>query len=203
MSTQLTMITRWPPHTRDRHAARSRSTAGVLGAYVRTHAPWLVGSPGGPQHPTPTVDGQLPWLRYRAPDVQTAVVVLGRRPRSRDGLQLNLSWVDLRGAILDHARLSNTQFQHTNLARAQLEGAQLENADLEDVDLREANLQHARLTDANLRMAHLQGADLRGADLCRADLRGANLRGAQLTGADRAGVRHDATTVWPDGFQLR
>ena len=30
MSTQPTMITRWPSYVRDRHAGRSRSTAGVL-----------------------------------------------------------------------------------------------------------------------------------------------------------------------------
>jgi hypothetical protein len=33
MSTQRTRITRWPPHVRDRHAARSRTTAGVLGGH--------------------------------------------------------------------------------------------------------------------------------------------------------------------------
>jgi Pentapeptide repeats (8 copies) len=175
-----------------------RTVQSVLGAYVRTHAQWLVGSPGGPQHPTPTVDRELPWLLNRAPDVQTAVGVLGRRLRSPDEPQLllNLSRVDLRGAFLHDARLSEAQFRHSNLARAYLPGAQLQNADLEDVDLREAKLQGARLTGANLHRAHLQGADLQGVDL-----RGANLQGAGLAGANLTDVDSDATTVWPEGFQ--
>jgi Pentapeptide repeats (8 copies) len=168
----------------------------VLGSYVRTHAPWPVGFPEGPRHPTPTVDRQLAWLLNRAPDVQAAVGVLGRRPRSPAEPQLNLSRVDLRGAFLHNARLSNAQFRHSNLARAHLPGAQLENADLEDVDLRQANLQRVRLTGANLHEAHLQDADLRGADL-----RGANLQDAQLDGADLTGTFADATTVWPEGFR--
>jgi Pentapeptide repeats (8 copies) len=180
-----------------------RTVQSVLGAYVRTHAPWPVGSPEGPQHPTPTVDRQLAWLLNRAPDVQAALGVLGRRPRSPDEpqLQLNLSRVDLRGAFLHGARLSEAQFRHSNLARALLPGAQLQNADLEDVDLREAKLQRARLTGANLHRAYLQGADLQGADLRGANLQGADLAGADLAGANLTDVDSDATTVWPEGFQ--
>ncbi|HYV33116.1 MAG TPA: pentapeptide repeat-containing protein [Candidatus Binatia bacterium] len=173
-----------------------RTIQAVLGSYVRTHAPWLVGSSKGPQHPTPTVDRQLPWLQRRTPDVQTAMVVLGRRPRYRDELQLNLARVDLRGAFLYNARLSNTLFRHSNLARAQMLGVQLDGADLEDVDLRQANLQRARLTGANLRNAHLQDADLRGADLRSVNLEGANLHGAQLENAHA-----DPKTIWPEGFK--
>jgi hypothetical protein len=183
-----------------------RTIQSVLGAYVRTHAAWPVGFPEGPQHPTPTVDRQLAWLLNRAPDVQTAVGVLGRRPRSPDEPQLNLSRVDLRGAFLHDARLSDAQFRHSNLARAHLPGAQLQNADLKDVDLREANLQRARLTGANLREAYLQDADLRGADLRDANLQAAHLAGANLQAADLAGANLtdayvDTTTVWPEGFQ--
>jgi Pentapeptide repeats (8 copies) len=192
-------------YTLERIAADSpadrRTVQAVLGAYVRTHAPWLVGSPKGPEHPTPTVDRQLPWLQHRATDVQAAMAVLGRRPTSRNELQLYLSRVDLRGAFLYDARLSNALLRHTNLARAQMPGAQLERADLEDTDLRQANLQRARLTGANLHHAYLQDADLRGADLSRADLHGANFQGAQLEGADLTGARFDDTTVWPAGFK--
>ena len=49
----------------------------LLGAFIRTHAPWPVGAPGGPQHPTPVVDEQLPWMRVRAADIQAAMGVLG------------------------------------------------------------------------------------------------------------------------------
>jgi hypothetical protein len=176
----------------DRHTVQA-----VIAAYVRRHAPWLVGSAKGPQHPTPTVDRQLPWLQHRHPDIQAAIWVLGRRPPSRDEWQLYLSRVDLRGAFLQ-GRLTNAMLRHTNLARAHMPEVQLESADLEDADLREANLQRARLTRANLHKAHLQGADLRGADLRMANLRGANLQAAHLAGADRTDAQFDAATVWPD-----
>jgi hypothetical protein len=186
----------------DRNAVQA-----VIGAYVRKHAPWLVGSHKGPRHPTPTVDRQLPWLEHRRGDVQTAMWVLGRRPPARDEFQLYLSRVDLRAAFLE-GRLSNALLRHANLARAHMPKVQLDGADLEDADLREANLQDACLTRAILRKAHVQGADLRRtdlrlADLRRADLRGANLQTARLAGADCTGVRCDATTVWPPGFNSK
>jgi Pentapeptide repeats (8 copies) len=178
-----------------------RTVQAVLGGYVRTHARWVAGSPEVSQHPTPTVDMQLPWLQYRAPAVQAALAVLGRRLRYRDEMALNLSRVDLRGAFLNHARLSDAMVRHTNLARARLVEVQLENADLEDADLRQANLQRACLIGANLRKAYLQDADLRGADLRRADLRGANLHGASLNGAQLAYAHADSTTRWSEGFK--
>jgi Pentapeptide repeats (8 copies) len=192
-------------YTLERIAADSpadrRTIQAILGAYVRTHASWLVGTPEGPEHPTPTVDRQLPWLHFRATDVQVAMIVLGRRPPVRNEFQLYLSRVDLRGAFLHDARLTNALLRHTNLARAQMAGVWLDRADLEDADLRQANLQRARLSGANLHQAHLQDADLRGADLSSADVRGANFQGAQLEGADFTGARYDDTTKWPDGFQ--
>jgi len=177
------------------------TVAAVLGAVVRAHAPWLVGAPDGPPHPTPTVDRRLPWLQHRAPDVQAAVSALGHRPPSRDELPLYLSRVDLRGAYLPGARLARAMIRHTNLARAGMSRVDLEGSDLEDTDLRRAYLRHARLARAKLHRAHLQEADLRHADLRNADLRGANLQDAVLDGADLTGVRHDADTRWPDGFQ--
>lgn len=187
------------------------TVAEILGALVRTHAPWLVGAPDGPQHPTPTVDKQLPWLHHRAPDIQAALVLLGHRPPSRDELQLYLSRVDLRGAYLPGARLANAMIRHANLARAGMSRVNLEGSDLEDTDLRLAYLRHARLAGAKLHRAHLQEADLRGANLVGADLRKANLQGADLRGADLRGadlaeadladVQSDAATIWPAGFQ--
>jgi hypothetical protein len=171
-----------------------RIVQAIIGAHVRRHAPWLVGSAGGPVHPTPKVDRQLPWMEHRRADIQAAMWVLGRRPPYRDEWQLYLSRVDLRGVFL-YGRLSNAMFRHTNLARGYMPGVQLDGADLEDADLREANLQGARLTGANLHNAHLQGANLRGADL-----RGAQLQEAELEGADLTDVRVDVDTVWPEGF---
>jgi hypothetical protein len=181
--------------------ADRQTVQAVLAAVVRAHAPWPVGAPDGPEHPSPTVDDQLLWLHYRNPVVQAAMIVLGRRPKSPDELQLFLSRVDLRAAFLHDARLSKANIRHANLARSQMLRVDLVGSDLTNIDLRQTNLQDARLTGANLRQAHLQKADLRGADLRGADLRGANLQGAQLEGADLTEVRADDTTLWPDSFQ--
>jgi Pentapeptide repeats (8 copies) len=180
--------------------ADRRTVLRVLEAFARTHAPWLVGSPDGPQHPTLMVDEQLPWLQHRAPDVQTAVRVIGRHPFPPSDGRIFLSRIDLRAAYLANIRLPNALIRHANLARAWMAGAQLQDSDLEDTDLRQTMLEAARLTGASLRNAHLQNADLGGADLRGADLRGANLNEARLQGANLTGARTDTTTVWPADF---
>jgi hypothetical protein len=184
-----------------------RTVQSVLGAYVRNHAPWPVGAPGGPKHPTAGVDWRVPWLQYRAPDVQGDVAALGRRQPDPDPdpVDLFLARVDLRGAFLAGARLSNTNFRHANLARAVMSGADLRGSNLQDADLREAWMDRAQMTGADLSEAYLQGATLNGAalenaNLTRADLSGANFEDARLEGANLSDVTVDATTVWPEGF---
>jgi uncharacterized protein YjbI with pentapeptide repeats len=86
----------------------------------------------------------------------------------------NLGRIDLRGADLRDALLSDKD---------------LNGVDLEDADLRIADLRGVNLCEANLEGAKLEGADLRGADLRRATLLGANLRAVyfhdtNLYGAD-------------------
>ena len=154
-------------------AADRASIAYVLGAFVRTEAPWLVDSPGGPQHPTLAVDKQLPWLEHRAADVQTAIWVLGRRPpdQKQEKVWLYLSYVDLRNAQLEDMRLIDTQLQYSNLACARMQGIHLDRSDLRHADLRRANLQDAQLPKAKLCGTYLQGANLQGARLEGADLR--------------------------------
>jgi hypothetical protein len=187
--------------------------AEILTAFVRGHAPWPAGLPENPEpHPSQTIDGSLPWLRNRAPDVQAAITILGRRPACRDEGKIDLSLVDLRRSWLTGARLSGAQILQSNLARARMASARLDGADLrftdlrravlENVDLRAADLRRAYLAEANLREAHLERADLRGADLREADLRGAHLEGANLYdahlyGAQLAGTHTDAATNWP------
>jgi hypothetical protein len=170
----------------------------ILGAFVRGHAPWPVGSPGGPVHPAPA-DDRLPWLTHRAVDVQTAMHVLARRPGHTDEPKLFLSRVDLRKLQLSQAMLADTYLRHSSLAGAWIPGARLNRSEMADADLRKANLRGASMTHADLRGAHLQEADLRHADLRHADLRGANLTGALLEAADLTGVQADDTTAWPAG----
>jgi hypothetical protein len=157
----------------------------VLGAFVRVRAPWPTVSPEMPKHPPPVIDEQTPWLQQRAPDVQTAMWVLGRRRPAKEPVQLYLSHVDLRGVHLAEANLTDTQVRHANLARAWMPGIDLSRSDLELTDLGGANL---------------QGANLQGAQLREASLQGTNLHGARLEGADLRGAQSDARTVWPEGF---
>ncbi|MFD4482778.1 pentapeptide repeat-containing protein [Streptomyces sp. NPDC058471] len=170
----------------------------TLCAFVREHARWPVGAPDGPEHPTPTVDRQMPWLTSRAPDVQTALYVLGRRPGHPQEHTLYLSRADLRRAQLSRAQLKGANLRHSNLARAYMPNSNLEDGQLVNVDLRHAHLRGAGLSHADLRDAHLEHADLRQAKLHGADLRGANLSDANLDGADLTDVRADDTTTWPD-----
>ncbi|ANZ37355.1 hypothetical protein BBK82_16110 [Lentzea guizhouensis] len=157
----------------------------TIGSFVRNRVPWAVGSPDGPEHPTPTVDERLPWLRMRAPDVQTALAILGRRPEPPEALTLRLSRVDLRGVQLENQQLVGADLRRSNLARAWLRGTRLDGCDFHAADLRKASLVGASLRKASLRNAHLEGADLTSADLAEADLHGAH---------------SDATTVWPSGL---
>ena len=176
------------------------SVTPILGAFVRGHALWPVGSPDGPKHPVPMEDNQLPWLTHRAVDVQTAMHVLARRPGHPDEPQLYLSRTDLRHMQLSGARFADTYLRHANLSRSWMPNVHLERSEMEDIDLREANLRGAHLEHANLRGAHLQGADLRGAVLRYADLRGANLTHTRLDGADTLDVKTDDNTTWPTGY---
>lgn len=110
-----------------------------------------------------------------ADSVSTAV-----RCASADLARTNLSGRDLRMADFQGASL-----MRASLARANLQGAFLANTDL---------------SNANLRRANLIGADLACADLTRAQLAGACLRDASLKDACFEGVKWDADTVWPEGF---
>jgi uncharacterized protein YjbI with pentapeptide repeats len=100
--------------------------------------------------------------------------------------------VNLRGADLAFANLTNAQLYRADLRDANLSGAFLEDANLEGANLLGTNLSGAFLKDAGLLGANLSGADLHGADSSDpwsvANLRSADLSGfgqvANLSGAD-------------------
>ena len=148
----------------------------LLSAFIRAESTWAHHDPA--THTAieagPVKASELPLLRIRAPDVQAAVTVLGRRcavPRE----VIELQSVDLRVAYLGDANL-----QGAILGRSMLAGADLSRADLSDVNLRGTNL-----TGVILRRAVLSGADLAGADLTAADLQRAKC---------------DGRTIWPEKF---
>jgi hypothetical protein len=123
--------------------------------------------------------------RLTRPDIQVALLVIGRRNTDYDRqprvLSINLEGADLPGADLTGARLWDTNLTYVNLTGARLDGANLAGAHLDAV-----NLTGARLDGANLAGAQLDAVNLAGAYLHDADLTGAHLDGAVLTGA-----------VWP------
>jgi hypothetical protein len=141
-------------------SSHDRATvAEVLAAFVRSHAPWppppttagwlvtrfpslsklLRTPPMEPEWPI-----EVPNLQIRAPDVQAAMTVLGRRrPPPGDIQHLNLERVDLRNARLRGAALRKAQMFGANLLGAELTGADLQDTDLRGVNLRSANLPRA------------------------------------------------------------
>ena len=121
-----------------------------------------------------------------------------------DGLRLNLSGVNLKGADLGNAHLEGA-----NLFRAYLVGADLSHANLERAILSYAQLENALLMFAQLENAQLNCARLEGARLYGANLKGAELRGADLADASIGQVKGlsqeqlDMACQYPDGRQPR
>jgi len=191
----------------------------ILTAFIRTHVPWQTGHRSRPETaPLPEVDETMPWLTDRAPDVRSAVLVLGRYPHDEHDRRMALRRVDLRRTNFYAGTLINVDLAYSNLTaclaggvhwelcrffRTDLRKTELIGATLDRSDFAEAHLQEANLEGATLRGANLRDADLRDSNLNRADLRGADLTGAHLLGAQLADVQSDQTTTWPVGFTPR
>jgi uncharacterized protein YjbI with pentapeptide repeats len=99
----------------------------VLVAYVHRRVP-------RPAKPRPDTD-MFEELRVRAPDVQAALTVLGRRQIAPTDPRLDLTALDLRGADL-----RGLNFSQADLSLADLVGADLRGADLQNGLFLEANL---------------------------------------------------------------
>jgi uncharacterized protein YjbI with pentapeptide repeats len=146
----------------------------VLVAYLHRRAP----------RPPKSTTGRPEELRVRAPDVQAALTVLGRRQTARGDPNLDLRALDLAGANLTGADLAGANLVGTDLAGAKLLHADLAGADLYRGNLTWANLHRADLSDAQLTYANLDYTNLHRTNFHRADLSVATLRGASLTGAN-------------------
>jgi hypothetical protein len=123
--------------------------------------------------------------------LRKALLKKGRRPKP--GTDSPLRSYGGQELDLQHVKLPNVFWP-----RVDARGIDFFESDFSKAGLRGAFLQGAVFRDANLMDSVLCDADLRGADL-----RGANLKGADLAGADLRGVKADARTVWPDGFDIR
>jgi Pentapeptide repeats (8 copies) len=185
----------------------------ILTAFIRGHAPWPPRLPG--QYCADAPIDEVPSLQTRAPDVQAALTVIGRRPTQKDDPRLDLNETDLRRAELNDANLTKSEFAGANLtkawlSRADLTESQFIKANLTEAWLAMANLTEAWLVDANMTKAWLTGADLTEAWLTRADLTEAHLIEANLTRARLDGANLTQTqlgkalttneTTWPDGW---
>lgn len=159
----------------------------VLAAFVRVHAPRRGVPEPAPADADEEDEGLWLPMRQRAPDVQTALQVLGRLRRA-GGPVLALSDTDLRRSdlrrmSLARAWITNATLRDANIRGGSLAGARLTGSDLSGLEASGVSFERAELQGARLRRANLSGCDLRGADLQHADLTGAVLRGADLTGA--------------------
>ena len=82
---------------------------------------------------------------------------------------------------LKEALKEDIDLKYVNLRGAKLSSAKLSSANLSNADLSSADLSGANLSGAKLRHVNLNGADLRYADLKGVDLSSANLSGSDTT----------------------
>jgi hypothetical protein len=134
-------------------AADGATIAEVLTAFIRGRAPWPPTQQEQPGEDTPIKE--IPYLRYRAADVQATLTVLGRQPSMTSSQPPNLSDTDLR-----RADLSNADLQATRLLGTRLQGANIRAAKLQRVDLCHAQLYGAR---SNAKTVWPEGFDWRAA----------------------------------------
>jgi len=129
--------------------------------------------------------------------------------RNRSKVDLNLSGVDLRAAVLcnvdlSFARLDGAIFVGADLSNAHLHKSDLRGANLSSADLYASDLTGAKLGDADLNWADFSAADLTAAELCRANLSGAIFRDADLARAEITGaVCHSTVFASVDLSQVK
>lgn len=90
---------------------------------------------------------------------------------------------DFSGSDLAYGNYSLASFKYSNLRDVNMLGAVLRKANLSNTSLLNTTLSFAVLQDANLSYANLQNADLSNADLSGAIITGANLNNVKLDNA--------------------
>jgi uncharacterized protein YjbI with pentapeptide repeats len=109
-------------------------------------------------------------------------------PKNADLSCLDLSFKDLRGALLGGVNLSAANLDSADLTGANLSSSDLSGASLNRATIRSGKLDNVSLRDASLEEADLRACSLRVSDVRRARLSRADLRGAKLAGADLRGA---------------
>jgi len=118
---------------------------------------------------------------------------------------VNIEGANLSRAILSDANLGNVNLKSSNLSEAFLGGARLMDVDLTRSNLKGAKLIGATMETSNLTRASLQGATLfsanlilsgfKNADLAEVDLRAAQLNYDWFMGANFRGARFGYTSI--------
>ena len=135
-------------------------------------------------------------------DIQAVLTILGGRsvpwpaPRCLDLSGADLAFANLTNANLVGICLERTDLANASLAGADLRGTTMSGANLTHADLTGANLSLAVLDSAVLRMASMAGANLAEANLLNADARGAILPNADLRGANLTGANLSSATLF-------
>lgn len=158
----------------------------TLTAFVRMSARWNEPNDTQPLPEDKCISEEPPKLLTHdlATDVIAILSLIRRRGKinedreRRMGWRFDLSYTDLRGAVLTSIQLD----------RVNLTGANLEGADFSHAHLQLANLSGAHLEHANLVLAHFEGANLSAAHFHATDLSSAHLEDANLTGAHLQGA---------------
>jgi len=115
--------------------------------------------------------------------------------------------LDFQGANFAGADLTGGSLNDCHLMKSCFRGAVLDGVGCTGVNFRQADFEGASLQRCNLRGSRCRGtsfrnANLRKADFGYADLRGADLSSANLEGARFEQTKHDATTLFPAGFEF-
>jgi uncharacterized protein YjbI with pentapeptide repeats len=165
-------------------------------------------------------------LRKRAPDVQSALSVVGAGKKPAPGLRVDFRDADLQGAALGHARLPRALFSGAHLdyldtrtgegpyatfAEAEFKGATLYGAYFHNAELGGAHfetphksqvtdLRYAEFRGASAVDAHFEGADLRGAVFTPTKVRETVLQRARFNGADLRGAVFDGADLTEADF---
>jgi hypothetical protein len=157
--------------------------ADVLSTFIRTNSPWPP-SPARPEEPEIMLANKGRSLRDYAPDVQTALTLLGKHTYRWH----QVDYIRLRHRDLRKANLSDGHYEGVAFTETRLDGAWLERANFNGASFRGASL-----VNANLRGANLENCNLRAVDFTGADLEGVNMLDAKF----------DAETKWPNGFSVQ
>ena len=139
----------------------------------------------------PIRQGSLLGIRQ---DVEAVMDAIGSRDEMRTGIErredftLDLRGADLTEAQISEADLSKAKFHHANLSSANFANTDLTDAILSYADLSKAQFRDVDFTGTRLWHANLSGAMLQGAEMPRmsfdyVSLCGANLGAANLSGA--------------------